>query len=497
MSDRFKKALITVFGDTSPKHFIDGEYRTGVSENICTVIDPSSGNTIASFTEAGPDLVEYAVASAKKAQKNWEKTSPQNRARTLRSMSGKLNEYREEIVQLEMWGAGMPRTSIETDIDICLNYLAEWPGFWTHLQGRHVELDSERYYDTSLKPQGVIARIVAYNHPFMFALAGIILPVLAGNAVVVKASEQAPLGTLAVAAIIKDILPAGLVNILGSDRIDGTTLVRHPAVRRVSLVGSLNSALAIQSEIAASGTLKDFSAELGGKGFLIADETVDAQYLAQTVVRGMSLRSSAGQSCQATPRVLVHSSLMADFLAALKKELSSLVIGPAYAKNTDFGPIISKTQQERIARLVEDTVSQGGEIIIQPSLPEGIDKKGAFFPPTVFLEKESTTDLFDLEVFGPVFSVKEWNSIDEAIELANQGILGLSGAIFSNRVDIIEQCKAELRTAYLWVNDITVHYFGSPFGGLGDSGLGREQSIEELFSFCEVQAVNTRRKMGA
>lgn len=482
---------------SEPLMSIGGVWRNARSGNTATVLDPSTGDLLTSVPAADEVDVDDAVRSAAAAQEAWARTPIKQRVRALRMLADVVEGYRDSIVELESRDSGNPLHSVHLDVNLARSYLEHWPDMASVLEGRRVQVDAERYYYTSHVPQGVVARLVAFNHPFLFTLAGSIMPLLAGNAVVVKAPPQDPLGALAVARIFEESLPAGVFNVITGDARAGAALVRHPGVRRVSLVGGLPTALAIHRTIGEGSTLKHFTSELGGKSSLIGFGDIDPVRLAEAAVRGMSLEISQGQSCQATSRILVHRDIYEPFVSALAERLDRIELGVAYHRNTSMGPLVSAQHMRRVEGFVTSALDAGSTVAYAGSVPTSTPEGGFFHPPYVFSQVPVDSELFQEEVFGPVMSVTPWSDPEDALRLANAGRYGLAASIWSHDETAAHQMAARVNAGYIWVNDVGEHYLGSPFGGLKDSGVGREQSQEELLSYVDVKSINCRQHSDA
>jgi acyl-CoA reductase-like NAD-dependent aldehyde dehydrogenase len=332
---------------------------------------------------------------------------------------------------------------------------------------------------------------VAFNHPSLFAVAGMIFPLLAGNTIVVKAAPQTPLGTLALGALLQDCLPPGTVNLIAGGAETGDALVTSPRVKRLSFVGSLPTALAIQSRLSVGGTVKHLSLELGGKNAMIVFPDVDLDAAVDAAVAGMSFAVSAGQSCQSTSRLLLHADIYEPFLDLLAARMSALRVGVAYDEAVDMGPLVSAAQLARVQSYVASGIDEGARLVTGGAAPAGLPP-GHYLQPTLFADVEPGMRIAREEIFGPVVAALPWRDYDEMIALANDVELGLSAAVWSRDIDAALRTAADVQAGYVWVNDANRHYLGSPFGGVKNSGIGREESPEELLSYLETKSVNVR-----
>lgn len=451
--------------------------------------NPSTGEVLASVPESSAADVDRAVLAAEDAQTEWRKLTPSERARYLGHVLAALAERGDEIALLESLDSGNPMPATRRDLGLAQRYLAEWPSQACGMNGRYTQPHSDGHSIVSYEPYGVVGKIIAYNHPMLFALAGAIFPLMAGNTMVIKTAAQTPLATLALGAVFKETLPPGVINIVGGGAEAGDALVVHPRVKRIAFTGSDRTALTIQSRLSASGTVKHFTAELGGKNAFIIFEDSDVEQAAAAAFSGLSLVVSAGQSCQSTAKVLVHESLYQEVIAMLAERIGRLRVGKSYEETTEMGPLVSQAHAETVSQFIRSGVAEGARLVVGG---DGVAGPGYFVQPTLFADVTPDMQVANEEIFGPVVVVMPFRDEDEAVRLANDTPYGLSAAVWTKSIDRAIRVTSELRAGYIWVNDANRHYPGAPFGGMGASGVGREESIEELLSYVEPKSVNIR-----
>lgn len=483
----YRTALEPFWDDARPLNHVNGAWQDTAQRRASQ--DPSTGADYTTIPESSREEVGLAVEAAVLAQPAWAALTVAERAKHLKDFRAALEEHGEALALLESIDSGNPLPSTRRDLGLALKYLEEWPG-QALAQGGQVH---RPYRDgisiVTHEPYGVVGKIIAYNHPTLFAIAGLIYPLLAGNTIVIKAAAQTPVATLALGALINAAFPAGVVNIISGGTEAGDAIVTHPQIKRVAFTGSDSTALAIQSRLSASGIVKHFSAELGGKNAFIVCEDADVEAAANAAFAGLSLTVSSGQSCQATARILVHTSISAAFEDRLTRLLEDLAVGPAYDTETHMGPLVSETQLRKVDELVRSGIAEGARLVTGG---HRLDRDGYFYAPTLFADTQAQMRISREEIFGPVALIQTFDDEQHAIDLANGVDLGLSAAIWTNDLDRALRMSSAIQAGYIWINDANRHYSGAPFGGMKGSGVGREESVDEYFSYTETKAVNIK-----
>jgi acyl-CoA reductase-like NAD-dependent aldehyde dehydrogenase len=290
--------------------------------------------------------------------------------------------------------------------------------------------------------------------------------------------------------ICKDVLPPGVANIVtGNGMPTGDALVRHPKVKRIAFTGSVPTGRAIL-KAAAEGGIKNVTLELGGKNPFIAFPDQDPDKIAQAAVGGMNF-AWQGQSCGSTSRLLLHESLYKPVLDRIVERVAALRLGDPLDPQSQMGPINSKRQYERVQSMVQSGVSEGARLMTGGKRPPGGDfKRGYWIEPTVFGDVDRGMRIAREEIFGPVLSVFRWKDEQEAYDLANATEYGLTASIWTNDLKTAFRAARAVKSGYIWVNGASGHFYGTPFGGMKSSGLGREEGSDELLSYTENKTIH-------
>ncbi|KAJ9646665.1 hypothetical protein H2204_000357 [Knufia peltigerae] len=479
---------------TLPSHldlFYGGEWHKPIDKTYEDTVSPATGKPITKVAVASSADVDAAVSAAHKAFLSWKLVPGIERARYLRKAAEVLRANSVELAKLDSWNTGNPLTKMLRDAEIAAIQLDFFAGLIPMIKGETIPQDEgETFHYTVREPLGVVGRIIAYNHPVQFAGAKLAAPLAAGNTIVIKTPDQAPLACLRLAELLTDVFPPGVVSILPGKAECGKALTSHPMVKMVTLIGSAATGKLIQQAVA--GSLKPTILELGGKNPLIAYPDADIDKVAAGVVRGMNF-TWAGQSCISTSRVYLHEShhdiILEKVKAILERDYKP---GIPFEPTTTMGPVISKEAHERVLGYIESAKSQGARVITGgkvPILPEEM-KQGYWIEPTVFADVGPDFRIAREEIFGPVVSIFKWHDEEELFKNVNDTPYGLSASVWTK--DIVKATKAVRRigAGYIWVNQTSKHFFGVPFGGFKDSGYGKEECLEELLSFTELKAIN-------
>jgi acyl-CoA reductase-like NAD-dependent aldehyde dehydrogenase len=471
---------------------IGGEFVDAQDEATEETVDPSTGERLADVPQASAADVQRAVAAAAAAQPAWAATSVRARSACFERFGELLVENLETLAALDALDSGNPIGAMRFDVRLALDYVAGWPPLAQALHGETIPASPGNLHYTSHAPYGVVGRITAFNHPLMFAATRPLPSLITGNTVVMKPAPQTSLSTLFLGELFAEAFPPGVMNIISGGAEPGDALVTHPSVKRIAFTGSVPTGLLIQRRAAESGTVKHLSLELGGKNAMVVFPDVDPQVAVDAALFGMNFTVCQGQSCGSNSRVLVHRRIYDEFVTRAAAAMGTMRVGVAYDDQTDMGPLVSRAHLDRVSEFVESGVAEGATLVSGGRRPEGLPAGGFFLEPTMFADVRPEMKIGHEEIFGPVMSVLPWDDYEDMIALANGVDLGLTASVWTNDVDLAHQTAARMDAGYVWINDSTRHYFGTPFGGTKNSGTGREESADELRSYQETKVVHTR-----
>ena len=471
--------------------FIGGEWTDSQSGKSFSTINPATGETLGVVPLADATDVDRAVRAAHEAQPAWAATPGPERGERLRALARALREHREELARLDALNSGNVIAGMRRDVDWAAESLEYFAGIIPEIKGEVLPTDASTLSYTIREPFGVVAKINPYNHPIRFAAEKLAAPLAAGNTVVVKPPEQAPLSSLVLGRLLQGTLPPGVVNIVtGDGPTTGAALVRHPLVRRIALIGSVEAGRAVMR--AASDELKMVTLELGGKNPLILFPDVEPGEAAEAAVGAMNL-NRAGQSCSSTSRIFVHRRLHDAFVTALLARVRSLRLGLPDVEDSQIGCLISKEQYEKVLTYIEAGKREGARLLFGGGAPEEPAlQRGFFIRPTVFDGVRHEMKIAQEEIFGPVMSILTWEDEDEMVRQVNDVIYGLSAAIYTHDYAAAHRLARRIEAGYIWVNIPGGHALGSPYGGIKQSGIGREECLDELLSYTQVKSVRMR-----
>jgi betaine-aldehyde dehydrogenase len=481
-------------GPTLPAHldlYYGGSWHKPADCRYDETFSPATGKPIIKVAVAGEKDVDAAVKTAQEAFLIWKMVPGTERARLLRKAADVLRTNAVELARLDSWNTGNPLSKMLRDAEIAAIQLDFFAGLIPMIRGETIPQDEgDTFHYTVREPLGVVARIIAYNHPVQFAGAKIAAPLAAGNTVIIKTPDQAPLACLRMAELLTDVFPPGVINILPGKAECGRSLSVHPLVKMVTLIGSAATGKLIQQAVA--GALKPTILELGGKNPLIAFPDVDIEKLAAGVVRGMNF-TWAGQSCISTSRVYLHESHHDVVLEKVKGILQrDYRPGVPFEPTTTMGPVISKEHHERVLGYIESAKQEGARLVTGGKIPK-LDKSldgGYWIEPTVFADVGPDFRIAREEIFGPVVSVLKWKDEKELLKQVNDTPYGLSASVWTKDIVRATRIVRQINAGWIWVNQTSKHFFGVPFGGLKDSGYGKEECLEELLAHTEIKAVN-------
>ncbi|WP_255951844.1 aldehyde dehydrogenase family protein [Streptomyces odontomachi] len=482
---------VTAVADRTWHLVVAGRPRPAGGGRTYDVECPATEAPLARVPDATDEDVDAAVRAAADAGASWRALDVRERGRRLRALAEAVRAHADEFALLDALDSGNPLSAMRGDVEWGAELLELFADFALRLGGAAIPASPGNLHFTRRSPFGVVARIVPFNHPLMFAASKVAAPLMAGNTVVLKPSEITPLSALRFAEIANDILPPGVLSVITGDGPPASrALVRHPLIRRIGFIGSERVGRTIQRDAAEVG-VKDVSLELGGKNALIVCPDADLDAAATGIVGGMNFAWSEGQSCGSTSRVLLHTSVAERILPMIRERVSAIRIGPPTDPDTQMGPLASRAQYDKSRHYIEVAAEEGATLFHGGRRPEGDQfARGYYLQPTIFTGVRPGMRIAQEEVFGPVMSVLTYDDLDDAVRIANGVDYGLTASVWTRDVSTALSLTDRLEAGYVWVNGSSRHFWGMPFGGTKSSGLGREESIEELLSYTELKAVN-------
>lgn len=458
------------------------------SQSVYDVEDPCTGNVLTQVPDCSGEDVDRVVTTAHAAQREWALRTPRQRATALRALATLMRDHSEELALLDAVDGGFPLPAMRDDVTWAADVLELMADGALNLGGRTIPLSANLHY-TLQQPYGVVARIVPFNHPVLFAGAKIAAPLMAGNAVVLKAPDQTPLSAIRLAELAREVLPEGLFGVVtGHGATAGAALVAHPLVRRIGFIGSPGTGRHIQ-RLAAEHGVKYVTLELGGKNPMIVMPNADLEAAAKSAVIGMNFTTTAGQSCGSTSRLLLHEAIADEVINLVVDQVAAIKVGDPLVDGTDMGPVIDQAQYSKSLQAIESGRAAGASVLTGGGRAQGVGPEGWYVAPTVLTDVAPQAAVARDEIFGPVLSVLTVRDEAEAVQVANSVEFGLTAAVWTNDLSQGHRMAAGLDAGYVWINGSARHYWGLPFGGWKSSGVGSEESTEELLSYTQVKAV--------
>src|SRR5438874_9939079 len=476
--------------------YFAGKWQKAAAGRYVEVTGPGTGESLGKVVDGSVADAEEAIAAAKAAFREWRRVAPLERAKMLRAIADVLRRNGDELAMIDAADCGNPFAEMVRDANAGAAQLEFYAGLVTEMKGASIPMGPDVVNFSVREPFGVVGRIIPFNHPFMFAAGKSGAPLAAGNTVVLKPPEQAPLSALRLAELIDGILPPGVWNVVPGGREVGQVLSSHPDVAMTALIGSVPTGRAVMK--AASDTLKPVLLELGGKNALIAYPDADLEAVSAAVVDGMNF-TWCGQSCGSTSRAFIHEKIYDAVIERAKASIKRYRPGDPTDPATTMGAIVSKVQYERVLRYIEAGKADGARLLTggkPPSDPQLAN--GFYIEPTVFADVTMDMRIAREEIFGPVLSILKWSEEETMLAAVNQVEYGLTCAIWTNDLATAHRAAAAVEAGFVWINDVSKHFLGAPFGGYKQSGIGREEGIEELLSFTREKNVhvNLRRTSG-
>lgn len=468
---------------TDYKNLIDGEMVD--NGEWLEVLNPANEQVVGRVPAAGKDELDRAVAAARRAFKSWKKTSHEERQQVVQGIAAAIKENADELFRLLTTEQGKPHAQAQQEIYGAAGLAAAQSTLT--LDDVVNQDDDTRLSRTRRVPVGVVGGIVPWNFPIMMAIQKIVPALVAGCTIVLKPSPFTPLTTLRIAELIKDVVPAGTVNIITGEDTLGPLITGHPDIDKITFTGSTATGKKIME--GAAGDLKRITLELGGNDASIVLPDADVQKVAEQLF--WSSFSNAGQVCIAAKRIYIHEDIYDDLSKAIAEYAKTVVVGDGSQQGTGVGPIQNKKQYERVLELIQDAKDNGYKFLTGGDKdPSGT---GYYVPITILDNPPEDARIVAEEQFGPVMPLMKFASVDEVIERANNSEYGLAGAVWTKDTDKGVEIAEQLETGTVWINEFMQLSPFAPFGGHKQSGFGAEYGIDGLKEFTYPQVITVKR----
>ena len=468
--------------------FIDGEFVDALSGETLATLNPHDNSVIAQVAMAGHADVDRAVVAAQKAFPAWSRMQAADRGRILLKLADLIEANGEELARLESLDTGHPvRDCRMLDVPRTAGCFRYFGGMADKFQGETIPVDAGFLNYTLREPLGVVGQVVPWNFPLMFTSWKMAPALAAGNTIVLKPAEITPLTTLKIAELMREAgMPAGVVNILpGLGHVAGQYIAEHPDIAKIAFTGSTATGKRIVQ--ASAGNLKKVQLELGGKGANIVFE--DANLIAAVNGAAWAIFHNQGQACIAGSRLVLHENIADAFLDKFIALANSIKLGNPLDPDTEMGPLTSAMHRDRVLSYVEVAKAEGGVVLAGGESPGGALANGCYVKPTIVRVNNYKDRVAQEEVFGPFVTVLTFKTDAEALEIANGTEYGLGSGLWTSNLQRAHLFAREIRSGMVWINSYKRVNPGSPFGGTGQSGYGREMGFDAMREYTQVKSV--------
>ncbi|KAK3702428.1 mitochondrial aldehyde dehydrogenase [Vermiconidia calcicola] len=472
--------------------FINNEWVVSSKGNKITSINPTDESEIASVHAAEPEDVDKAVEAARAAFKGpWGEMSPTERGDLMYKLSELIEKNKELLATIDTWDNGKPYSvALNEDLAEVVGCIKYYAGYADKVHGQVIDTGPAKLAYTIREPLGVCGQIIPWNYPLAMAAWKLGPAIATGNTVVLKSAEQTPLSILVFANLVKEAgFPPGVINILnGHGRIAGAAMAQHPGIDKIAFTGSTATGREIMKM--ASATMKNITLETGGKSPLLVFDDADLEQAVRWSHVG--IMSNMGQICTATSRILVQDGIYDKFIEAFKKQVQEVSkVGDPFSDDTFQGPQVTKAQYERVLGYIESGKSEGATLATGGEAYKNVGEgKGFFVSPTVFTNVKEDMKIFREEVFGPFVVIASFKDEEEALALANNTTYGLGSAVFTKDIVKAHRVARNIEAGMVWINSSQDSDFRIPFGGVKQSGIGRELGEAGLEAYTNKKAVH-------
>lgn len=469
--------------------FIDGMWKDAVLGKTFYSYNPSTGEAYAEIAEAGAEDVDIAVNAARNAFENseWSNMTPSDRGRLLMKVANILRENIDRLATIESTDNGLPINETKyIAIPSMIDVLEFYAGLANKIQGSTLSSPSNRFNYTLKEPLGVVGAIVPWNFPLMLTMWKLAPALAAGNTIVIKPSEHTPISILEMVKLFQEAgIPDGVINVVpGFGKDAGNALVSHPGIDKIAFTGSTKTGQLIMQT--ASNNITEVSLELGGKSPNIVFEDANIEHAVNGAMFGIFF--AQGQVCASGTRLFVQETIYDEFVNRFIEKAQQIRVGNPLDEGTQMGPQTSLDQLEKIEYYVNKGIDEGATLLLGGERNKNI-QNGYYFTPTVFGDVTNDMTIAREEIFGPVLSIIRFKNEEEVIQQANDTLYGLAAGVWTSNLQRAHRMTQKLKAGTVYVNTFSMLDTVAPFGGMKQSGIGRELGIEALQMYTTTKHV--------
>jgi acyl-CoA reductase-like NAD-dependent aldehyde dehydrogenase len=479
---------VTAFLAREQRLLIGGEWVAAADGQTFPTVNPATGTPLTHCAKGSAEDINRAVAAARAAFPEWAAMMPAQRERLLMRFAELMETHKAELAQLEVLDNGKPwNAAYNVEVNVAIGQMRYYAGWPTKLTGETYAVSSPGFHVyTRREALGVCGAITPWNYSLVMATQKIGPALAAGNTLVLKPAEQTPLTAIRLAELALEAgIPAGVFNVVTGFGDAGAALTHHLDVDKVAFTGSTEVGKLILQ--ASAGNLKHVSLELGGKSPLIIMDDADIPAATETAL--WAIFANSGQNCVAGSRLFVQAGVHDAVLDSLRTKAGQLRVGPGLDTRNHLGPLISPAQMERVLGYIQTGTQEGNRLVQGGSRLEGDLAGGYFVEPTIFSEVTDTRVIASEEIFGPVLSVLRFTDEAEVIQRANATRYGLAAGVWTNNLSRAHRMAAALKAGVVWINTYDWFDPAVPFGGMGESGSGRELGRQVMEQYTELKSV--------